>query len=244
MVKSKKKKNIKKEDDKKDIKEALDNEKNHYETLSEDEKETKEKDLNNEQKDEELKENKEIIAYMTKKNFSQRKKKKKNDKRKTDINTQWTEIKQKKDLLVRTMEQIDMKKIKYYAREIEKLCAKRGIIMKKISENYHKKTKGKKKRNKKKNNNCTHKTYIAKEKDWINYTNIEEEEEWMADSGATAHVTNTEKYTFNKIKDWSVIVVGTGKETKAIARGDVMIHHSKTGQLIKLKNVLLVPNFK
>ena len=49
---------------------------------------------------------------------------------------------------------------------------------------------------------------------------------------------------FNKIKDRSVRVVGTGKETKAIARGDVMIHHSKTGQLIKLKNVLLVPNFK
>ena len=49
---------------------------------------------------------------------------------------------------------------------------------------------------------------------------------------------------FNKTKDRSVIVVGTGKEIKAIARGDVMIHHSTTEQLIKLKNVLLVPNFK
>ena len=50
MVKSKRKKDIKKEDDEKDIKEALDNEKNYYNTLSEDEKEMKEKDLNNEQK--------------------------------------------------------------------------------------------------------------------------------------------------------------------------------------------------
>ena len=30
-----------------------------------------------------------------------------------DIQTQWTEIKQKMDLFVRTMEQIDMKKIEY-----------------------------------------------------------------------------------------------------------------------------------
>ena len=30
-----------------------------------------------------------------------------------------------------------------------------------------------------------------KEKHWISYTNIDEEEEWLADSGATAHMTNT-----------------------------------------------------
>ena len=161
-----------------------------------------------------------------------------------DIQTQWTEIKQKMDLFVRTMEQIDMKKIEYHAREIDKLCANRDMVMKKTTERYHKNTKGNKKRKKRKNNNCTCGNYILKQKHWINYTNIEEEEEWLVDSGATAHVTNIEKYMFNKIKDRSVIVVGTGKETKAIARGDVMIHHSKTGQLIKLKNVLLVPNFK
>ena len=73
---------------------------------------------------------------------------------------------------------------------------------------------------------------------------IKEEEEWLVDSGATAHLTNTEKYLFNKVKDRSVIVVGTGKETKTIARGDIMIRHSGTGKLIKLKDVLLVLSFK
>ena len=72
-------------------------------------------------------------------------------------------------------------------------------------------------------------------KHWVNYTNIEEKEEkLLVDSGTTVHITNTEKYIFNKVKDRSVMVVGTGKETKAIARGDVMTCHSRTGQLIKL----------
>ena len=53
-----------------------------------------------------------------------------------------------------------------------------------------------------------------KEKHWINYTNVEAEEEWLADSGATTHVSNTEHYMFNKVEDSSMIVVGTGKETK------------------------------
>ena len=66
----------------------------------------------------------------------------------------------------------------------------------------------------------------------------------MEDNGATEHVSNTKRYMFNKVKERSVIVVGTGKETKAIAKGDVMICHSRTGQLIKMKDVLLVPNFK
>ena len=49
---------------------------------------------------------------------------------------------------------------------------------------------------------------------------------------------------FTKIKDKSTTVVGTGKETKATARGDVIIRHSITNQLIKLKDVLLVPEFQ
>ena len=166
---------------------------------------------------------------MSKKDFCQRKKKKKKDRKKADIQTQWTEIKQKINLLVRKMEQIDMKKIEYHSREIDKLFAKRESIMKKTTERYHEKMKRNKKRIKKKNKNYTCGNYITKDKHWINYTNIDEEEEWLADSGATLYVTNTEKYMFNKIKDRSVIVVGTGKETKAIARGDVMIHHLKTG---------------
>ena len=66
----------------------------------------------------------------------------------------------------------------------------------------------------------------------------------LADSGATVHVTNSERNLFNKIKDRSTIVVGTGKETKALAQGDVIIHHPSSNQLIKLKDVLLVPEFK
>ena len=114
------------------------------------------------------------------------------------------------DLLIKKMEQIDMKKIKYHVREIDKLCPKRDMKMKKTTERYHKKTRGNKKRSNKRNNNCACGNCIAKEKHWMNYTNIEEEEEWLVDSGATAHVTNIEKYMFNKIKDRSVIVVGTG----------------------------------
>ena len=53
-----------------------------------------------------------------------------------------------------------------------------------------------------------------------------------------------ERYLFNKTKDRSTIVVGTKKETKAPARGDVIIHHPNSNQLIKLKDVLLVPEFK
>ena len=148
------------------------------------------------------------------------------------------------DQLIRTMEQIDIKKIKYHAREIDRLCDTRNIIMNRTTELQHKKTKGNKKNNKKKNNKCSCGQYIMTEKHWINYTNIEEEEEWLADSGATAHITNTEKYIFNKVQNRSVMVLGTGKETKAIATGDVIIRHSRTGQLIKLKDVLLVPYSK
>ena len=39
-------------------------------------------------------------------------------------------------------------------------------------------------------------------------------------------------------------MVGTGKETKALAQGDVNIHHPRSDQLIKLKYILLVPKFK
>ena len=51
--------------------------------------ETKEKDLDKDPKDRKSTEKKELIAYTTKKNFSQRKRKKNKDKRKTDIQTQW-----------------------------------------------------------------------------------------------------------------------------------------------------------
>ena len=52
MVNNKRQKNIKKvDDDKTDIKKVLDNEKKYYNTLSEDEKEMKEKDSDKDPKD-------------------------------------------------------------------------------------------------------------------------------------------------------------------------------------------------
>ena len=69
-------------------------------------------------------------------------------------------------------------------------------------------------------------------------------EKWLAGSGATGHVTNLDRYLFNKTKYTSTIMVGTGKETNALAWGDVIIHHPSSNQLIKQKDVLLVPEFK
>ena len=105
-----------------------------------------------------------------------------------------------------------------------------------------------KKRNKykwdKMKENCDCGNKIMMNKQWINNVNIQQEEKWLANSGATIHVTNLERYLLNKIKDRSTIVVGTGKETKASARGEVIIHHLNSNQLIKLKDVLLAPEFK
>ena len=65
------------------------------------------------------------------------------------------------------------------------------------------------------NFDCGNKIMINKQ--WINNIDVQQEEKWLADSGATVHVTNSERYLFNKTKDRSTIVVGTGKETKALA---------------------------
>ena len=58
MVTNKRQKNINRKDDKKDIKKASDNEKNCNDTVSEDEKETKKKDLDMDPKDRKRRENK------------------------------------------------------------------------------------------------------------------------------------------------------------------------------------------
>ena len=50
-------------------------------------------------------------------------------------------------------------------------------------------------------------------KQWINNIDVEQEEKWLADSGATLYVSNSKKYLFTKTKDRSTIVVGTGKQT-------------------------------
>ena len=48
---------------------------------------------------------------------------------------------------------------------------------------------------------CSCGNYSMKEKRWMTYTNIDEEEQ-LADCGATAYVTgNTKKNVCNKVKD-------------------------------------------
>ena len=94
----------------------------------------------------------------------------------------------------------------------------------------------------KENHDCSNK--IMMNKQWINNIYVQHEEKWLANSGATVHATNLKIYSFNKIKDRSTIAVRTEKETKASAQGVVIIHHTNSNQLIKLKDVLLVPEFK
>ena len=78
-------------------------------------------------------------------------------------------------------------------------------------------------------------------KQWINNIDVQQKEKWSANSGVTVYATNLERYLFNKTNNRSTIVIGTGKETKFSAQGNIIIHHSNSNQLRKLKDVLLVP---
>ena len=40
-----------------------------------------------------------------------------------------------------------------------------------------------------------------------------QEGKWLASSGATVHIINSDRYSFKKTIDRSTIVVGAGKET-------------------------------
>ena len=48
----------------------------------------------------------------------------------------------------------------------------------------------------------------------------------------------------NVIDDNSTIIVGTGKETEAKKKGELILVHRTTNQKIHLNNVLYVPTFK
>ena len=65
--------------------------------------------------------------------------------------------------------------------------------------------------------NCDCGNKIMMNKQWIKNIVVQQEEKWLADSGATVHITNSEKYLFNKTKNKSTIVVEIGKVTKASA---------------------------
>ena len=142
---------------------------------------------------------------------------------------------------MKLIDNIDLESIQGQAQEIDRLRNARNIQTMKP-----KKAIKKKKKNKwiKMKENCDCGNKIMTNKQWTNNNDVQQEEKWLADSGATVHVTNSEKYLFNKMKGRSTIVVGSRKETKALAQGDVIIHHPNNDQLIKLKDVLLVTEFK
>ena len=157
---------------------------------------------------------------------------------KQDIKSQWLNMKKRMDALIEQMETINIDKIKLHTNQIDRICARRNNLM-----NI---------RNRKK---ATHKN-LEKElrkaflkpnsgnKYWIHSVQSRTNESWLADSGASVHVTNSCQKMFNVIDDDSTIVVGTGKETKATKKGDLMLVHNITNQRILLKNVLYVPSFE
>ena len=62
------------------------------------------------------------------------------------------------------MEQIDIKKIKYHAQKLDRLCDRRNLIINQTTRRHHKKKKGNKKNKQKKNKECSCGNYIMKKK--------------------------------------------------------------------------------
>jgi hypothetical protein len=66
-------------------------------------------------------------------------------------------------------------------------------------------------------------------------------ERWLADSGATCHITNSDRYMSN-VETVSVnVMVGNGKQVNCTKRGDVFI--GSGNQSLKLCRVLYAPTF-
>ena len=66
-------------------------------------------------------------------------------------------------------------------------------------------------------------------------------EEWLGDSGATAHITNS-NYGMTNMRDCKVpVTVSTGEVTMATTVGDIILM-TETGEKVKLLNVLHVPS--
>ena len=68
-------------------------------------------------------------------------------------------------------------------------------------------------------------------------------EEWLADSGASVHVTNNKSLLQGRRPTNESIVVGNNEVIKAECKGDLFMIDEKSGQLICLRGVLYVPNF-
>ena len=68
-------------------------------------------------------------------------------------------------------------------------------------------------------------------------------ENWLIDSGSTVHVTNSNKYMYHIAETNSTVTVGTGNSRKAIYKGSILLRQLETGKLVRLNNVLYVPDF-
>ena len=157
---------------------------------------------------------------------------------KKDLKSQWMEMKKKMDELVEQIGSLDINAIRDHTHQIDKICSKRDKVMRR---KYNKRNVDRRTEKE------LRKAFVkpaSKQKYWINSINSCENESWLADSGASVHVTNSSKYLFNVVDDNSSIIVGTGKETEATKKGELMLIHEVTKQKIHLKNVLYVPTFK
>ena len=157
---------------------------------------------------------------------------------KQDLKSQWMEMKKKMDDLVEQIGSLNIDAIRDHTNQIDKICSKRDNVMRR---KYNKRNVDRRIEKE------LRKAFVkpaSKKKYWIQSVNSSDNESWLADSGASVHVTNSSKYLFNVIDDNSSIIVGTGKETEATKKGELMLIHADTKQKIHLKNVLYVPTFK
>ena len=157
---------------------------------------------------------------------------------KKNLRAQWKEMKQKMDELIEQMEAIDIDEIRNHTSQIDRICERRNYEMRRkhCTRDVERKVKKELRKAFSKPN--------QKKKYWIHSIQSNENESWLADSGASVHVTNSSEKMFNIVQDHSTIVVGTGKETQATEKGELILFHDDTEQKIHLKNVLYVPHFK
>jgi hypothetical protein len=71
----------------------------------------------------------------------------------------------------------------------------------------------------------------------------EDAETWLADTGATSHITMCDKF-MNNVQNVNVkVVVGDGKEITCTKRGDIFVYNDITKETLALKQVLYTPLF-
>jgi hypothetical protein len=70
----------------------------------------------------------------------------------------------------------------------------------------------------------------------------ENKDEWLIDSGATVHVTTSDKDMYNKQPTSRCVIVGNGEEIQAKCIGSVTLVRT-CGSTICLYNVLFIPDF-